>query len=104
MDEQDERNEGAATIEEEGQTRELNLVAAQGNDPVLMPSSPVIFPFYFLYFVACCYASTWSVLKIIPVHLSSHAQMPIYNMSCTGQGDIAHFLQQRADLNFRLLN
>lgn len=85
--------------------REPNLVGGHMEDnPAsrLTPATSLFFPF--LYCAVCCYASIWFVLKVIPVELSmAGSQMPIHNISCQNEGDIAHYLQG-SSAHFRLLN
>eukprot|EP00931_Biecheleriopsis_adriatica_P006869 TRINITY_DN108212_c0_g1_i1.p1 TRINITY_DN108212_c0_g1~~TRINITY_DN108212_c0_g1_i1.p1 ORF type:complete len:1053 (-),score=116.33 TRINITY_DN108212_c0_g1_i1:58-3174(-) len=51
-----------------------------------------------------CFASIRSILWLVPPD-DSRLEMPLRNISCTSQGDIAHFLQTtRSDLHFAMLN
>lgn len=59
---------------------------------------------YLLTWALCCCASVWCVLKILPLHVESAISAPLHTFTCTGEGDLAHFLHTRTDLHFVLLN
>ncbi|CAJ1350590.1 unnamed protein product, partial [Effrenium voratum] len=69
---------------------------------VSAPVSLAKLGFYaFLGILASC-ASSKALLTMIPPQQQTPG--PLRNISCAGQGDVAHFLQSRADLHFALLN
>jgi len=59
--------------------------------------------FYLSFCTLCCFASVEAILRVIPVD-DRTSEEPLRNITCTDQGDLAHFLQTRNDLHFALLN
>lgn len=59
--------------------------------------------FHILVGLFACFVSFKALLTLIPV---DHLELdePLRNISCSGQGDLAHFLETRSDLHFDLLN
>jgi len=59
---------------------------------------------YFFVWALCCCASVWCVLKLLPLQVETAVRVPLHTFTCTGGGDLAHFLHTRTDLHFVLLN
>lgn len=59
--------------------------------------------FHIVVGIFACFVSCKALLALIPAdHLD--LDEPLRNISCSGEGDLAHFLETRSDLHFALLN
>ncbi|CAE7023517.1 CSMD3 [Symbiodinium sp. CCMP2456] len=58
---------------------------------------------YFTVGLLSCVASSKALLTLLPAEATPF-EAPLRNISCAGQGDLAHFLLTRQDLHFALLN
>lgn len=50
--------------------------------------------------VCCCYLSIWFILRLLPLEVSTYYPVPLRNITCSGEGDLAHFLEARSQLHF----
>ncbi|CAE8643485.1 unnamed protein product [Polarella glacialis] len=84
---------------------ELAEVQLHATDDVVTDEVPArLLLLYLVFGMLCLYCSVKLVLRLVPLEDASDAIGPLRNITCTDEGDLAHFLQSRNDLNFQLLN
>jgi len=88
---------------ERGVATSTEVFAVQAPLATTRSCSPSRMLLYMAFCTLCCWASVSLILWAIPTDVGV-ADVPLRNITCTGEGDLAHFVQNRNDLRFALMN